>query len=154
MKVLLATDGSPCSLRALGQTAELAAPTGAEVIVLVVSSMVFMRPFYGPEQDLLVPSNEEAAQILQEAFDYLKARGIRPRTLHRLGVPQDVILSVAREEQVDLIVLGSHGRAGLQRFLLGSVSEKVLAHAPCTVLISREPKLTVKVLELAALRRN
>lgn len=138
MRLLLATDGSPCSRRALEKTAEVAVATRAEVMVLVVSGLVFMRPFQGAELDLLIPSNEEAAEILQEAYTFLKTHGLSARTLHRLGVAHDVILAVAREERADLIVLGSHGRTGLQRFLLGSVSEKVLAQAPCSVLITRD----------------
>ncbi|HEY9856956.1 MAG TPA: universal stress protein [Stenomitos sp.] len=138
--MLLATDGSPCSRLALDQTANLAAAAEADVMVLVVSDMVFLRPSYGLEPELLVPSNAEAADILQEAFAFLKARGIRARTLHRVGPAPEIIVSVAREEKADMIVVGSHGRSGLQRFLLGSVSEKVLAHAPCTVLITRAPR--------------
>lgn len=155
MRVLLATDGSHCSRRALEKTAELADATRAEVMVLVVSGLEFMRPFQGEEVDLLVPSNEEAAEILQEAFSFLKARGISARTLHRMGVAPDVIVAVAIEERADLIVLGSHGRTGLKRFLLGSVSEKVLAHAPCSVLISRALKAPrSEPPELEALHHN
>lgn len=138
MRLLLATDGSPCSLRALHMTAEVARAMSCEVLVLVVSGLVFMRPFRGEEADLLVPSNEEAAEILMEAFSYLAAHGQRPRTLHRIGLPHDVIRAVAQEERVNLIVMGSHGRTGLQRFILGSVSERVLADAPCSVLIARD----------------
>lgn len=151
MRVLLATDGSPCSLRALQMTAELASATRSQAMVLVVSRMVFMRPFTGGEADLLVPSNEEAAEILMEAFSFLAAHGLRPRTLHRIGVPHEVIRSVALEEKADLIVVGSHGRTGLQRFLLGSVSEHVLSEAPCSVLIAREADpLLVRDPELVA----
>lgn len=138
MRALLATDGSPHSRRALERTAEWARATGSEVQVLVVSSLVFMRPLYGAERDLLVPSNEEAGQILQEAHAYLSQHGVVPKTLHRVGDPAETILSVAKEAEAELIVLGSHGRTGLQRYLLGSVSEKVLTHAPCSILIARE----------------
>lgn len=138
MRVLLATDGSPGSRRALERTAEIARAARAEVWVLVVSSMVFMRPFYGLEQDLLIPTNEEAAEILQEAHAYLKERRVEAHTLHRSGQAADTILAVAAEVEADLVVLGSHGRNGLQRFLLGSVSERVLAQAPCSVLLARE----------------
>lgn len=138
MRVLLATDGSPHSRRALEKAVELARATRAEVQVLVVSSRVFMRPLYGVERDLLVPSQAESGQILQEAYAYMRQHGVVPETLHRVGAPADTILSVARQEGSDLIVLGSHGRSGLQRYLLGSVSEKVLAHAPCSILIVRE----------------
>ncbi|MNT75297.1 putative universal stress protein [compost metagenome] len=52
-------------------------------------------------------------------------------------MPADTILAVAEEEHVDLIVMGSHGRTGLGRFLLGSVSSQVSTHAPCSVLIAK-----------------
>jgi nucleotide-binding universal stress UspA family protein len=56
------------------------------------------------------------------------------------GNPADAIIRVAQEHEVDLIVMGTHGRSGLAHVLLGSVAEKVLRHAPCPVLVTRERK--------------
>ena len=58
------------------------------------------------------------------------------------GIPFQAIVDVARDEQVDMIIMGTHGRTGLKHVLLGSVAEKVLRLAPCPVLITREPSHT------------
>ncbi|MNX85580.1 putative universal stress protein [compost metagenome] len=146
MKILLATDGSEHSRLALEQAAALAAPSKGEVVALVVSNLINLG-WYGAiphatETPFEVPTSEEAEQILAGACKTLSARGVACRPLRRVGVPADTILAVAEEERVDLIVMGSHGRTGLGRFLLGSVSSQVSTHAPCSVLIAK-PKLDV-----------
>ena len=57
------------------------------------------------------------------------------------GVPFHEILETAKSQKVDLIVMGTHGRTGLQHILLGSVAEKVVRLAPCPVLIARQPTI-------------
>jgi nucleotide-binding universal stress UspA family protein len=61
-------------------------------------------------------------------------------TLH--GIPFQAILDVARDERVDMIIMGTHGRTGFKHVLLGSVAEKVVRLAPCPVLITRGPSDT------------
>lgn len=144
MKILLATDGSEYSQLALEQAAALAAPAEAEVLVLLVSSVVNLG-WYGAiphatESPMEVPSPEEADAVLAAACDALRDRGVACRPLRRIGVPADTILSVAEDEAVDLIAMGSHGRGGLGRFLLGSVSSQVSTHAHCSVLIAKHKR--------------
>lgn len=141
MKILLATDGSDYSQLALEQAAALAVPAGAEVLVLVVSSVVNLGwagaiP-HATEAPFELPTSEESEQILARACEALRARGVACRPLRRIGMPADTILEVAEEERVDLIAMGSHGRSGLGRFLLGSVSAQVSTHARCSVLIAK-----------------
>ncbi|HEY9900450.1 MAG TPA: universal stress protein [Pantanalinema sp.] len=143
MKILLATDGSDHSRLALEQAAAIAA-AGAEVVVLVVSSLVDLG-WYGAiphatEAPFEVPTAEEANEILARACETLQGRGVSCRSLRRIGVPADTILAVAEEEGVDLIAMGSHGRTGLGRFLLGSVSSQVSTHAGCSVLIAKSKR--------------
>lgn len=144
MKMLLATDGSEFSRRALEEAAELAQATRSEILVLCVSQLVNLGTVgpmvYAPESAFEVPTKEESEDLLKEAADYLAARGIAHRTLRAIGQPAEVILDTAEVEHVDLIVMGSHGRTGLQRFLLGSISNHVVSHAPVSVLVARAPK--------------
>lgn len=144
MKMLLATDGSDFSRLALEKAAEVAAATQSEVIVLSVSQLINLGTVgpmvYAPESAFEVPTKEESEGILQEASEYLRARSIPHRTVRSIGQPAEAILHTAEEEHVDLIVLGSHGRTGLQRFLLGSVSNQVVSHSPVSVLVARESR--------------
>ena len=143
MKILVAVDGSEYSRDALVKAAELASGLPAQLLILTVSNYVnfgTMGPLgYGPDAAIEVPSKEEAANILQAASDFLAARGLQTTTFHRLGNFAETILAMAEEAHVDLVVMGSHGRTGLQRFLLGSVSSQVMSHAPCSVLIAKGP---------------
>lgn len=144
MKMLLATDGSEYSRLALEKAAELASATHSEILVLAVSQLVNLGSVgpmvYAPESAFEVPTKEESEGILQAAAEYLTSQGIANRTLRCIGQPAEAILQTAEEEHVDLIVVGSHGRTGLQRFLLGSVSNQVVGHSPVSVLVARAPK--------------
>ncbi|HTV56916.1 MAG TPA: universal stress protein [Terriglobia bacterium] len=79
----------------------------------------------------------------EEALDELTAVGaaehVQPETCLQVGNPADLILKLARKEAVDLIVMGSHGRRGLDRLLTGSVTERVLRKAQCPVLAVQKP---------------
>jgi nucleotide-binding universal stress UspA family protein len=78
-------------------------------------------------------------EIATRAAGALRAAGLaaEPRVLH--GDPREVIVDCARAEGVGLVVMGSHGRTGLARLLLGSVAAYVVSHAPCDVLVVRLP---------------
>ncbi|MNL45759.1 Universal stress protein F [compost metagenome] len=111
--------------------------------VLTVSYLVNLATFgglgYAPEATYEVPSTEDAQAILAKAAAFMKEKGIEPRTVHRVGAPADMILDEADKLKADLIIVGSHGRTGLQRFLLGSVSSAVVNHATCSVLVVKSP---------------
>lgn len=80
---------------------------------------------------------KEAAKSLTEAAAPLIAKSLQVQTVILKGAPADAILSYARQEAVDLIVMSTHGRTGLFRLVFGSVAESVLHHAPCPVLLVR-----------------
>jgi len=67
-------------------------------------------------------------------------KGITVETIHRVGVPFVEIIKAAREKEVDLIVIATHGKSGLSHILFGSVAEKVVRKAPCPVLSIRHPE--------------
>jgi nucleotide-binding universal stress UspA family protein len=79
----------------------------------------------------------EEARRLVAKHDDLKARGVRVELVNEKGAPGEVIARIAEERGAELIVVGTHGHTGIQRFLLGSVATAVLRHAPCDVLVCR-----------------
>jgi nucleotide-binding universal stress UspA family protein len=150
MKLLLATDGSECSLAAARSVAGRPWPEGTEVRVL--SAVEYHLPFLQAtlEPSFINPSameklREEAMQRAQDAIrtaeEAVGAAGLK--TSEALSVllenPKQVILDEAKQWGADLIVVGSHGHRGINRFLLGSISEAVAMHAECSVELIRPP---------------
>lgn len=135
-KILCTTDFSDASKNALRYANEFALSMGATVIILHV---VEPRPIatdmsvaYIPiEADLEKAAEEDLAQLVIDE----KYKGITATRLVLVGSPAEMILQQAKSQDVDLIILGSHGRSGLTRLLMGSVAEAVLRKAPCPVLI-------------------
>jgi nucleotide-binding universal stress UspA family protein len=145
-KILLATDGSECSHSAARSIAERPWPERTEVEVLCVSGFS-LQPIgseYVPPEvvDQLLEDNlkqswraaDEAQQILQPSK--LK---VAPKVI--TGLPKAVIVGEAADWKADLIVVGSHGHRGLERILVGSVSEAVAIHAPCSVEVAKTTSL-------------
>ena len=141
-KILIATDGSEYTKSAIKKGLSLAKMLGAEAIGVYV---VDVRDFSGMSMedmnyayvDLIRDHGDE---ILSELKEYGKEFGLDVRTIKREGIPADEIVSVAEEEDADLIVIGSFGRSALEKLLLGSVAEKVIRHAPCPVLVVRNKR--------------
>ena len=134
--ILYPTDFSHESAAALGVACSLAQKHGAEVVVLHV-----IPPM--PMEDL---ANEALGLGYDEQVmdQYLRpisspVPGVRVRHQLERGEPAELIVSVAEDLGCDLIVMGTHGRGGLSRLFMGSVTEQVLRNAPCPVLAVREP---------------
>jgi nucleotide-binding universal stress UspA family protein len=147
MKILLAIDGSEVSQAATQALASQIRPQGAEVLVLrVVEPLIFsippqMSPGYAPEQDEIIKEEiRHAQESVSQASQALRSAGFSVNTRVVEAEARNGILDIAAEWHADLIVLGSHGRKGLQRFLLGSVAEFVSRHADCSVEIVRVPR--------------
>lgn len=135
-KILVAFDGSKPAERAFAMALELAKPFGARIVVLSVA-----QP---PEPPVLVETSallDSATEHFEKDFPRLreeaKARDIPVETCVAVGHPADQIVHVAAQEQCDLIVMGHRGKSVLQRWLLGSISKRVLSYAPCSVLVTR-----------------
>ncbi len=138
MKILLAVDNSSSSDEAVRAVIAQHNVPGVEVRVLHAAELPIL--FEAPEMAEYIPPEEstaEAQALVAKAADQLHSAGIKASTAVVQGVPKSVILDDAKSWGADLIVLGSRGRKGLQRFLLGSVSEAVLRHAHCSVEIVR-----------------
>lgn len=144
MRILLTTDGSTYSRSAAEALAAMFRPENAEVLVLeVVEPLIFtappqMAPGYAPEQtERLKEQFKEAEATTAETAATLRNSGFK---VNSRVVESDIrsgILNMAAEWKPDLIVMGSHGRRGVEKFLLGSVAESVARHAKCSVLIVR-----------------
>lgn len=135
MKLLLAVDGSTHSLTAVRRVAERPWPEGSEVKIIYV-----VEPPPVPSYDEhLTGRLEEARRILDGAASEIRSggNGLRISTEMMEGSPKEQLLNEAEDWGADLIVVGSHGYNGLQRFLLGSVSQAVALHARCSVEIAR-----------------
>jgi nucleotide-binding universal stress UspA family protein len=146
MKILLATDGSTFSEAAARALASQFRPQETEVMVMeAVEPLVFsvppeMSPGYTPEmaerrKDLV----KLAQQSVNAGAEILRNAGFKAETVVVDSEIRDGILGTAKEFKADLIVLGSHGRKGLQKFLIGSVAESIARHAECSVMIVRTP---------------
>jgi nucleotide-binding universal stress UspA family protein len=134
MKILVAYDGSESAQRALEQAAELAS-TGATVSVISVAEPL---PQFGRAAPMLLPEeDEERRHELGDAKATLAGKGIEASVVERKGDPATMIVDEAEQEQADMIVMGTRGLNTAQRWLMGSVSSRVVQHAPCNVLVVR-----------------
>ena len=142
MKILLAVDGSSHSQEALDQVAKRPWPSRSTVRVLSV-----IQPYTPPATEFVLAGatledirrlqTVDAEHLTGRAADAMKAAGIPADTAVREGDPRSAIVDEADEWEADLIVVGSHGRTGVKRWLLGSVAGAVVSHAPCSVEVVR-----------------
>jgi nucleotide-binding universal stress UspA family protein len=144
-RVLVPTDFSKHSHIALTYGAAFAEKFGAELYLLhVVQDLALFIPDMVTVAPPLVPTVEQLTAAVRVAFDRLVDENHLQRlTLHREvreGTPFYEIVRFAREAEIDLIVMGTHGHSGLAHVLLGSVAEKVVRKAPCPVLTVRHPE--------------
>lgn len=135
-KILYPTDFSSYSNQAYFHAVSLAEKHEASLTVLFV---------YNPDK-ITTPGNpnslEEARVYWQEQLESIRPIDptISVRHVMLEGEPADEIVRFGRDASVDLIVMGTHGRTGMERLLLGSVAEKVLREAACSVLVVKLPK--------------
>jgi nucleotide-binding universal stress UspA family protein len=144
MKILIATDGSEYSELAVRAAATRPWPSGSELRVLTVMERSAISYVTGGEYGLTISYEQIAAEIRNSLESMvtttaasLAAEGRTVSHLVREGVAAEEIINEAKQWGADLILLGTHGRHGISRFLLGSVAERVAVHAPCSVEIVR-----------------
>ena len=135
-KILVPTDGSDFAKKAQSHALFLAKVTGAELIAVSVVENNFVNGL--PLDDQVYQLNqilkEKSEENLKE-FDKLNEDNLKITHIVREGSPAKVILEVAKEEEIDLIVMGSSGKSGFDRFIMGSVADKVVNSAKCAVLV-------------------
>jgi nucleotide-binding universal stress UspA family protein len=139
-RIVVPTDFSDCAREAWEMAKRLGAAVGAELIVchIVPEPLRYGQGVYAGD-----PADDVARAWVKAALDDLveqaRAGGLEARACLRRGLPYQEIVALARDERADLIVIGAHGRAGMSRMLLGSVTDRVVRLAPCPVLTVREP---------------
>jgi nucleotide-binding universal stress UspA family protein len=133
--VLLATDGLPASEPANEQAIDLA--TQMDARLLVVSVVASSRPPSEAHAGADGDSRDSMAARAQGIVQRAKAAGAKATFLVWEGDAGDAIVAAAHSEGADLIVIGSHGRSGVSRFFIGSVSDYVVRHAHCPVMVVR-----------------
>lgn len=135
-RILVPTDGSDCARAAADHAIGLARTHDATVHALYV---LHLRPSLEPNLEVVLETLESVGE---EALVGVSRRGddadVEVVTETRKGVPHEVICEYADEEEMDLIVMGTHGRAGLERVLLGSTTERVVRRSPVPVLTVHE----------------
>lgn len=138
MKILLALDPFGSSDRALTEALKQTKQQAAELIILAVAETFQNEHSF---EGLAGVSDEMIAQVRKNVEKVERAaieQGVTPKVLIEHGPsPAQKILDCAGQEQVDLIVMGHKEKKGLDRFLLGSVASKIVAHASCSVFIIR-----------------
>ncbi len=136
-KILLATDGSREAELAARTAADLAKGHNSELHVVYVEPalpMIDQFADHGPER-----TSPESRRLLDEQVRHIEEAGGTVAEAHlRLGRPDDQIVQVGEELDVGLIVIGSRGHGGVRRAVMGSISDSVIRHAHCPVLVVRE----------------
>jgi len=150
MKILLATDGSECSAKSIDSFAKRPWPAGSKVKVISVRDLLVLEnqttisspcPVYpeGLLNEILDDARKRADNAVAKAHTALSSARLKicPGPEIPVGDPRVILLDEAKAWGADLIVLGSHGRHGIDRLLIGSVSESVAMHAHCSVEVIR-----------------
>lgn len=136
MSILVAVDNSEYSLKAVEMGLEMARLKGEEMIVMSVAlelpDIEEIPVSYGEKL------KDQALRAIRKATELAENAGIRVETRIEVGTsPAENIVNLARELKTSLIVVGHCGITGIDRFMIGSVAGRVVAHAPCSVLVVR-----------------
>lgn len=135
-KILVAHDGSKSSDKALKKAVELAVNSNASLTVLSVVPELYLTEFSDEDRNRIARTlEEETRQSMEKIRKSLSSKSIEVKMVIRQGDPAEKILETAQKMKVDLIVTGSHGRHGAKKFLLGSVSSKVVDYSRCPVMV-------------------
>lgn len=134
-QILVPVDFSECTEKALAYAVPFARQFGATLTLLHV-----VEPPYLPASEMGVVVEVESREDSRKELEALHARlahSVRCQTMTRKGNADHEIIDAAKELRCDLIILGTHGRTGVERLLMGSTAEKVVRRAGCPILIVR-----------------
>jgi nucleotide-binding universal stress UspA family protein len=140
MKILHPTDFSKCAEHAQALALQLARALGAELTLLHVAveappfALIRLREL----EELFEEQRRWAQRTLEEQAAECGKQGVPTRACVVSGAPHDKIVEAAQHERADFIVMGTYGRGAVERFLLGSVADRVVRMAPCVVVTTRE----------------
>jgi nucleotide-binding universal stress UspA family protein len=144
MKILHPTDFSECATQAEAVAIDLARKLDAELVLVqvLVETPLYSEGFISRRQVQTVYDAQRkwSEETLEARAAKLRQSGIKTSWRVQMGAPHEEIVRTAEEEHAGMIVMGTHGRSGLNRALLGSVAERVIRLAPCPVLTVRQAK--------------
>ena len=148
-KIMIATDGSDCSVLAANRGIELARLSGGTVYAVHVVPTAYLFPMDGDYFSSMgvnpywEPMYETMYEALnkhgQQTVDYVKglgeAKGIKVEPILLEGHPAEELIRYAEEEGIDIVIMGTHGKKGLDRLLLGSVAENLVRHSKVPIMV-------------------
>jgi len=134
-RVLVATDGSKHCRTAVERAIDFAGSYGGDISV--VSIVDVPAEFYAEAPKVVEDLAHKAQGYVGDVKKQAEASGVKAETFVREGEAYQAITELAKARDVNIIVMGSHGRTGLKRLLMGSVAEKVIGYSPCPVLVTR-----------------
>jgi nucleotide-binding universal stress UspA family protein len=137
-KIMIATDGSDCSSLAIDKGLELARLSGGTIYAVYVISTAYLSP-RGAGWELI---REALKKQGEQAIGYIKGlgevKGINVESVLLEGDPSDELIRYADEEEMDIVIMGTLGKTGLYRILLGSVAENLVRHSKVSVMVVRK----------------
>ncbi len=147
-KILVPVDFSDCSVAALKAAINIARQFEAKILALhVIHDPAEAPGFYASQKagKKVFRNMEDSATQMMEEFASKRLRKYDKHECHvRPGIPATQILQIAEEKKVDMIAMGTHGRGGLDRLMLGSVADRVIRSSQCPVLIVRDGQKSAK----------
>jgi nucleotide-binding universal stress UspA family protein len=142
VKVLVGIDESEYSSAAISYIIQAAWPKTTRFLVLSAAPPAFIGISEGipPAAITGLLQQQEAchSEIADRAAARLRKKGLSAEARMIRGDPRIVLVDAARTEHADLVIVGSHGRTGIKKLLLGSVASHVVTHAPCSVLVIKQ----------------
>ena len=149
-KILVPLDGSALAERAIPHAEEIAKGTGAELILMqVIGVPLADTPEAGPAmEEKAFKSDIDAARAYLESFgERLRKAGLKFRTVVAQGAADSEILGFAHRENVDILVMSTHGRSGISKLLMGSIAQKVMVTTKRPVMLVKPERLHVERVE-------
>jgi nucleotide-binding universal stress UspA family protein len=134
-KILVAIDGSPASEKALVAAVDLATHYHAELTALGVAVLPEVVGMVDEVDEMRQSTEGHFKRIGEAAMEYARSQGVALRSVVVRGHAADAIVRYAENEGMSLVVLGQHGHSRIARFFLGSTTDRVSEHCPCTVMI-------------------
>ena len=136
MKILVAHDGSEQSNKALKKAVEFALKTDSSLTIFsVVPDLCMIEISEYDCTKIYETMTEESNERVRVLKEELLNKGLKVDTDVQFGNAAEMIVKTCNDKKIDMVVVGSHGRHGIKKFLLGSVSSKVVEHAPCDVMV-------------------
>jgi nucleotide-binding universal stress UspA family protein len=136
-KILVPTDGSAYSNRAAEYAISMAKTHGAEIMITYVVDEVVIDQFSKPaeREAVEVELKSDGQHFIRYVLGLAEKEGVKATSMLVKGRPFEQIVNLAKSFNVDLIVMGTYGRRGAERILIGSVAERVIEYSPCPVLV-------------------